>query len=126
MKTKTAHTPGPWHTPGKIFSPMAYGNARSNHHRPAKYRAIGIGNGACHIGYASVTPAVSDIEAQANARLIAAAPQLLLCIERFLEFGAAGGDTSWQSKDAQPLFYEMMVAVGQVVGSAQAGRQAAA
>lgn len=29
-------------------------------------------------------------------------------IVRFIKFGKDGGDTSWHSKDAQPLFYDLM------------------
>lgn len=85
MKTQTQHTPGPWHTPGVIFKPMNYGNARSPQHTPGAYRALGIGNGTSHVGYVSVTKCVSATEARANARLIAAAPELLAALEACLE-----------------------------------------
>jgi hypothetical protein len=52
-------------------------------------------------------------------RLILAAPQHLAALqecqaalEQFLQFGKNGGDTSWQSSDAQGVFYKMKVANG--------------
>ena len=61
---KTNHTPGPWFTCAQV-------------ERPHNHALVGIGNGAVHIGYASVTPAMSAGEAQANANLMTAAPDLL-------------------------------------------------
>lgn len=40
----------------------------------------GIGNGATHVGYASVTQNTSGGESEANARLIASAPELLAAL----------------------------------------------
>jgi hypothetical protein len=65
--TPAAHTPGPWHT----SDPFTREDGRE---------LIGIGTGAEHIGYASVTCCVRMAEAQANARLIAAAPDLLAAL----------------------------------------------
>lgn len=63
-ESKTNHSFGPWFMCEQATKP---------HHQAL----IGIGNGAVHVGYASVTPALGLIEADANARLIAAAPELL-------------------------------------------------
>lgn len=52
----------------------------------------------------------------ANARLIAAAPELLAVIEGFLAFGKIEGDTSWNSSGAQSFFYGMMRAAGKARG----------
>ncbi len=64
MNTAIKHTPGPWHAAEDTY-PVGDRNF------------IGIGNGAVHIGYASVTACVRLAEARTNARLIAAAPELL-------------------------------------------------
>jgi len=74
--TTTKHTAGPWHY-GEAFQ-ILKGDT------PCEFR--GIGNGAVHIGYASITGAVPDPEAEANARLIAAAPELLEACEAALEY----------------------------------------
>lgn len=69
------HTPGPWHVGEKVDKP---------HH----YDLVGFGNGATHVGYISVTPATAP-EAEANATLIAAAPEMLEALKKckdFLEF----------------------------------------
>lgn len=63
-ETKHTPTPGPWYTGEDTVS-------------LANRAFIGIGNGASHVGYASITSACRMEEAQANARLIAAAPELL-------------------------------------------------
>lgn len=47
---------------------------------------IGIGNGSFNIGYASITGCVPLAEAQANAKLIAAAPDLLAACEAAEKF----------------------------------------
>lgn len=67
MKTKSSkHTHGPWHVGGPVKN-------------SPKHALIGIGNGATHVGYVSVTPANAS-EAGFNARLIAAAPELLYAL----------------------------------------------
>jgi hypothetical protein len=73
---KNQHTPGTWFH-GKIISlpPDKTGVSR---------KARSIGNGAEHIGYVSITPANRE-HAKANARLIAAAPELLSELERITE-----------------------------------------
>lgn len=63
-KTEMKHTSGPWFLCEQV-------------ERPHQHALVGIGNGAVHVGYASITPAMSPFEADANARLIAAAPELL-------------------------------------------------
>jgi hypothetical protein len=74
--------------------------------KPHNFALIGIGNGACHVGYASVTPAMSPFESEANARLITAAPDLLAALkevearlERWRKHGIAAGrsgkDNDW-------------------------------
>lgn len=68
---KTEHTPGPWHSSGVPFKPMDRDRIK------AGYRAFGIGNGADHIGYASITGCVPEHVALANAALICSAPSLL-------------------------------------------------
>ena len=65
------HTPGPW-----------YASDGSYHLGQREF--IGIGNGAAHVGYASVTCAVRMAEAKANARLIAAAPALLEALKQIV------------------------------------------
>lgn len=62
--TEPKHTPGPWFTCAQVK-------------RPHNHALVGIGNGSTHVGYSSVTPAMSLGEAEANTRLIAAAPDLL-------------------------------------------------
>jgi len=54
-------------------------------HKAHKYRAIGIGNGACHVGYASVTTCIQEDEARANARLIASAPEMFEALKNLME-----------------------------------------
>lgn len=66
----TAHTSGPW-SHGEPFI-----ITRSAPH------VIGFGNGAEHIGYASITGCIPESQALANAKLICAAPDLLaLCLD---------------------------------------------
>jgi len=52
----------------------------------------------------------------ANAVLMAAAPELLAVLERFIALGKSGADTSWYSDDAQDTFYAMMRAIGTAKG----------
>jgi hypothetical protein len=66
--TKTAHTPGPW----KAWQP------RGDESVPVRTDGLGITIAYVHQG------AVTD--AQANARLIAAAPDLLIAVQRCLNF----------------------------------------
>lgn len=79
----TKHTPGPWFVGEQMPAP-----SKSIH------AFIGIGNGACHVGLASITPLTGFCEAEANARLIAAAPELLEACKEvvFLIEGIAGLD----------------------------------
>ena len=65
------HTAGPWYT--------SEGSYHLGHRE-----FIDISNGAAHVGYASVTTCVRMREASANARLIAAAPELLQALEAML------------------------------------------
>ncbi len=64
------HTPGPWHF-AEPFRILKAGKDRCELH----FR--GIGNGVSHVGYASICAIHSNGEALANARLMAAAPELL-------------------------------------------------
>lgn len=90
-----AHTYGPWHTLREVFNPMKHG------HSPETYRAIGIGNGACHVGYASVSGCVGAIEADANARLMAAAPELLAALQNCLCYLESDSDDEQERADWQ-------------------------
>lgn len=98
VSDKTQHTPGPWHTPGEVFKPMNYGRPRSEYHNPEAYRAIGIGNGASHIGYVSVTGCVPESEAKANACLIASAPDLLRALEIILAQSTPVNTLPWEKQ----------------------------
>lgn len=64
---KTKHTPGPWHTDaGQSFYVFAHGSLMEQ---------AGVNNG----------PFVCNASTQANARLIAAAPELLASLRRVLK-----------------------------------------
>jgi len=67
----TKHTPGPWFTCEQVK-------------QPHPHALVGIGNGSTHVAYVSVTPA-NAFEADANARLIAAAPDLLAALRNCVE-----------------------------------------
>lgn len=67
MMAKTKHTPGPWHTDaGQSFYVFAHGSLMEQ---------AGVNNG----------PFVCNASTQANARLIAAAPELLDALAALLE-----------------------------------------
>ena len=68
----TKHTPGPWFTCEQVK-------------QPHPHALVGIGNGSTHVAYVSVTPA-NAFEADANARLIAAAPDLLDACESVIDW----------------------------------------
>jgi len=72
------HTPGPWHH-GKMFETTHDGVDRA-------FFGIGTEVAPTHIGYASVTGLVNQAEAEANARLIVAAPELLEACKALLEW----------------------------------------
>lgn len=121
VSDKTQHTPGPWHTPGEVFKPMNYGRPRSEYHNPEAYRAIGIGNGASHIGYVSVTGCVPESEAQANARLIAAAPDLLQALQRLqkqIRDKYADHGLDWTENDSD-AYEQASAAIARATGQTQ-------
>lgn len=101
--SEPGHTPGPWHV-GFISKQTIAGGF------------IGIGNGCEHIAKVAVTLCVPASVAKKNAALIAAAPELLAVLERFIALGKSGADTSWYSDDAQDTFYAMMRAIGTAKG----------
>lgn len=68
------HTPGPWHVGGHV------GKFESE-----KISYIGIGGGGAHLARAAITGLVNEAEAAANARLIAAAPELLATLQAIAE-----------------------------------------
>lgn len=70
---KTAHTPGPWHVSG--------GNQIGNPNRP--YDIVAGFSLLAQVGVLTGTQHAIG-ESQANARLIAAAPQLLAALKRIL------------------------------------------
>lgn len=72
------HTPGPWHYAEPF---MLVKNAERG-----EVRVRGIGNGAVHVGYASITLATGSKEALANAKLMASAPELLAALQEALPF----------------------------------------
>lgn len=87
------HTPGPWH----------YGDEHVNRR---EFNCFSIGNGACSVAQVAVYPAISRDEAKANARLIAAAPDLLeacqtmLRLAEGLDLGESNSDEVEQLRDA--------------------------
>lgn len=98
MQVETSkHTPGPWHTPREIFRPMHSG------FRADTFEAIGVGNGASHVALVSVTGCSSIWEADANARLIAAAPELLSSLETVLKMAADGDLTTVEINEARAI-----------------------
>lgn len=71
-KSKAQHTPGPWYIGEQIAINCVPGDV------PAYW---GIGNGKAHIARAVNTGCVPGDQALANARLIAAAPDLLAALQ---------------------------------------------
>lgn len=101
MKTETKHTPGPWFFGDTFTSYICTRDGKE----VTNYTARGIGNGACHVGYASITPALGSDEAKANARLIAAAPDLLAackalhqCLSGWVEIAEAQDRRAYDSE----------------------------
>ncbi len=87
---KTQHTPGSWHS------------AAPDIYQIGTREFIGIGNGSTHIGYASVTCNVRLAEAKANARLFAAAPELLQACKDLIEpLSDKEIENCWQYKAAR-------------------------
>lgn len=97
---------------------MNYGKPRNPYHNPEAYRAIGLGNGACHIGYVSLSECVSEMEAKANAEfivlacnahddLLAACKSVLgmLSSPKFLEFQTRfrQSDSEWAMVSAMEM-----------------------
>jgi len=76
------HTPGPWRelAPGVIAAV----------HRDPGWGAI-----------AKVSQADAEPEAQANARLIAAAPTLLAALEQFMSVDILNSSSTWRDAKAQ-------------------------
>lgn len=95
-----SHTPGPW-----IVHDFPYGTGTVVVTNPPKSENDKF------VGHV-IASRTTCPDWEANARLIAAAPELLEACARFIQFGKAGGDTSWHSDDAQSIFYQMMRAVG--------------
>lgn len=94
----SAHTPGPW-VVGSERSPHIYG-PRHNLSRHA--------NGRQHIAEVSSAQTDStDPEAQANARLIAAAPDLLAALQMLV----AAADTSYAVGTAAPEWRDARAAL---------------
>lgn len=74
MKRETKHTPGPWHV----------GERRADDNT---LPISDLGNGAkgSALAYVSPRPFYADSQ-EANARLIAAAPEMLECLRKCVEF----------------------------------------
>jgi hypothetical protein len=88
----TAHTPGPWHI-GMKPGPMIYGSDSS---QVADLRGDLLDRG----------------EAQANARLIAAAPDLLAAISRAVEFMRA----NYSDEDMPDILPAARAAIAKATG----------
>lgn len=73
--TNSKHTAGPWHTGGTFYYPDEHGRKRQNIWGPTDH-ASGHSSGELICQSATV----------ANARLIAAAPDLLAALEALVEF----------------------------------------
>lgn len=71
-KNKTKHTPGPWYTDTRNGQQVSVNFNTQD--VPAYW---GVGNGRAAVAHALITGSVAGDEAKANARLIAAAPELL-------------------------------------------------
>ena len=87
--SETKHTPGPWRISGESATTVQ-----------ADYRAINSEGGvliARALGYPNSGYFPSDDEATANARLIAAAPELLESLERCFNIMNNGG--TWSIED---------------------------
>ena len=87
--SETKHTPGPWRISGGSATTVQ-----------ADYRAINSEGGvliARALGYPNSGYFPSDDEATANARLIAAAPELLESLERCFNIMNNGG--TWSIED---------------------------
>lgn len=112
----TKHTPGPWHI-ADMF-PASKLKAEKHEH----FYLRGIGNGATHVGYASVTQITSGGESEANARLIASAPELLAALveaEAVLNTARQYFPKSIQNADRFHLLNVLENSVGKAIAKAK-------
>lgn len=101
MSAPTKHTAGPWTlttVPTDIGSCHKIGTFPGPHHRPENYACVYADT--IRIGIDEATPRAQEL--LANARLIAAAPDLLAALqEMLLQHGVRGGDgASQQAREA--------------------------
>lgn len=104
----TVHTSGPWVAHQRPTAPLEYG-----HHVTTEY-----GLTICSVTYqlpARVSGQVVEVERIANARLIAAAPELLVALKRLtdLAIGPAGGVTQADKRAAIEM---ALAAIAKAVG----------
>lgn len=93
----TNHTPGPWHQAGTDNVDAHW------------MRAVRSANGT-GVAWCGQFP---EGEAHANARLIAAAPEMLQLLQRFAEFARSGGDFGYPLGSLQELNEVISKATGQ-------------
>ena len=92
MKTKTL--PPQVLPPGPLpFTQGDWSYSKETYSAAGGREFHGIGNGCVHIGYASIAGCVRAREAEANARLMTAAPMLLSALAAFVrEYQGNGHD----------------------------------
>jgi hypothetical protein len=106
------HTPGPWNIDSDAEGCGSFAIWDS------LARKIGSTRPLADYDKRPGSPMLAEVN-EANARLIAAAPELLDAVTEFVRLGKAGADTSWHSQDVQPVIYSMLTAIAKATGGAQ-------
>ena len=105
------HTPGPWHHHNGEQVHADYINAHGNRHHHI------VATVAAHLeGKEHPAGIPFEFNAEANARLIAAAPDLLEALERIMHYAHLGASVSDVDTSEQPQFVRAKAAIAKARG----------
>lgn len=100
MKTATKHTPGPWRVTNSVLVMDKTNRVVAD----------------CNIDFSGKTPLKTGLENAANARMIAAAPELLAACKQFVKFANGGKHPKWKSYLNTIAGYKMEEAISKAEG----------